>query len=70
MKNYFVSFSEMSNEESGDHFTPRYSTINSVFSFGKDKEDLQGQNKIRSVYDPCCGTGGMLTIGKSGFIKI
>ena len=32
--------------------------------FGKDKEDLQGQNKIRSVYDPCCGTGGMLTIGK------
>jgi len=25
---------------------------------------LQGEDKIRSVYDPCCGTGGMLTIGK------
>ncbi|MDC0651854.1 type I restriction-modification system subunit M, partial [Alphaproteobacteria bacterium] len=58
-------FSEMSNEESGDHFTPR-DIVQLMVSlvFGKDKEDLKGQNKIRSVYDPCCGTGGMLTIGK------
>ena len=32
--------------------------------FGGDKEKLKGEGKIRSVYDPCCGTGGMLTIGK------
>ena len=58
-------FSEMSNEESGDHFTPR-DIVQLMVSlvFGKDAEDLKGQNKIRSVYDPCCGTGGMLTIGK------
>ena len=58
-------FSEMSNEESGDHFTPRDIVKLLVsFVFGGDKGNLQGKGKIRSVYDPCCGTGGMLTIGK------
>ena len=58
-------FSEMSNEESGDHFTPRDIVgLLVTFLFGGDKEDLQGEGKIRSIYDPCCGTGGMLTIGK------
>ena len=58
-------FSEMSNEESGDHFTPRDVVMLLVsFVFGGDREDLQGEGKIRSVFDPCCGTGGMLTIGK------
>ena len=58
-------FSEMSNEESGDHFTPRDVVKLLVsFVFGGDREDLQGEGKIRSVFDPCCGTGGMLTIGK------
>jgi type I restriction enzyme M protein len=58
-------FSEMSNEESGDHFTPRDVVKLLVsFVFGGDKQDLQGEGKIRSVFDPCCGTGGMLTIGK------
>ena len=58
-------FSEMSNEESGDHFTPR-DIVKLLVScvFGGDKENLIGEGKIRSVYDPCCGTGGMLTIGK------
>jgi type I restriction enzyme M protein len=58
-------FSEMSNEESGDHFTPRDVVKLLVsFVFGGDKENLLGEGKIRSVFDPCCGTGGMLTIGK------
>ena len=58
-------FSEMSNEESGDHFTPRDVVKLLVnFVFGADREDLSGEGKIRSIYDPCCGTGGMLTIGK------
>ncbi len=58
-------FSEISNEESGDHFTPR-DIVKLLVSlvFGGDKEKLKGEDKIRSVYDPCCGTGGMLTIGK------
>ncbi len=58
-------FSEMSNEESGDHFTPRDVVKVLVnFVFGGDTEDLSGEGKIRSIFDPCCGTGGMLTIGK------
>ena len=58
-------FSEMSNEESGDHFTPR-DIVKLLVSlvFGGDKENLKGEDKIRSIYDSCCGTGGMLTIGK------
>jgi len=62
-------FSEISNEESGDHFTPRDIVKLLVsFVFSGDKKNLQGRGKIRSVYDCCCGTGGMLTIGK-GWIK-
>ena len=63
-------FSEMSNEESGDHFTPR-DVVRLLVSlvFGGDKEDLQGEGKIRSVFDPCCGTGGMLTIGKEWVLE-
>ena len=58
-------FSEMSNEESGDHFTPRDVVKLLVnFVFGGDTEDLSAEGKIRSIFDPCCGTGGMLTIGK------
>ena len=58
-------FSEMSNETSGEHYTPR-DVVNLLVSlvFSSEKEKLSDRNKIISVYDPCCGTGGMLTIGK------
>ena len=58
-------FSEMSNETSGEHYTPR-DVVRLLVSlvFSEDKEDLQGEGKVRSVFDPCCGSGGMLTIGK------
>ena len=40
-------FSEMSNEESGDHFTPRdIVQLLISFVFGNDAEDLKGENKI------------------------
>jgi type I restriction enzyme M protein len=35
--------------------------------FAEHTENLQGQGVIRSIFDPCCGTGGMLTIGKEYF---
>jgi type I restriction enzyme M protein len=58
-------FSEMTNEESGDHYTPRDIVKLLVnFVFNGNKDDLVGEGKIRSVFDPCCGTGGMLSIGK------
>ncbi len=58
-------FSEMSNETSGEHYTPR-DVVKLLVSlvFSSDKEKLSAPDKIISVYDPCCGTGGMLTIGK------
>ncbi len=58
-------FSEMSNETSGEHYTPR-DIVRLLVSlvFSEDKDDLQGEGKVRSIFDPCCGTGGMLTIGK------
>lgn len=58
-------FSEMSNETSGEHYTPRDVVkllVGLVFSEGK--EELSKPNKIISVFDPCSGTGGMLTTGK------
>ena len=63
-------FSEMSNETSGEHYTPR-DIVRLLVSlvFSGDKEDLQGKGKIRSVFDPCCGTGGMLTIGKDWVLE-
>ncbi|NVK75104.1 MAG: SAM-dependent DNA methyltransferase [Oceanospirillaceae bacterium] len=58
-------FSEMSNETSGDHYTPR-DVVNLLVSlvFIGDKENLKGEGIIRSIFDPCAGTGGMLTTGK------
>jgi type I restriction enzyme M protein len=58
-------FSEMSNETSGEHYTPR-DVVRLLVSlvFSADEEELQGTGKVRSIFDPCCGTGGMLTIGK------
>jgi len=32
-------------------------------------DDLRGEGKIRSLFDPCCGTGGMLTIGKDWVLE-
>jgi len=63
-------FSEMSNEESGDHFTPR-DVVKLLVSlvFGGDSENLKGDGKIRSIFDPCCGTGGLLTIGKEWVLE-
>lgn len=52
---------DLSNEEAGDHFTPREVIelmVNLVFS-GEDK--LFSEHKIARIYDPTCGTGGMLT---------
>jgi type I restriction enzyme M protein len=58
-------FSEMSNETSGEHYTPR-DVVRLLVSlvFSGDKDNLKGEGIIRSIFDPCCGTGGMLTIGK------
>jgi type I restriction enzyme M protein len=63
-------FSEMSNETSGEHYTPR-DIVKLLVSlvFSGDDNNLKGEGIIRSIFDPCCGTGGMLTIGKEWVTK-
>lgn len=63
-------FSEMSNETSGEHYTPRDAVkLLVALIFSENKEDLEGEGKIRSIFDPCCGTGGMLSIGKEWILE-
>ncbi|WP_262285525.1 class I SAM-dependent DNA methyltransferase [Micromonospora sp. MA102] len=55
-------FSENSNETAGEHFTPREVVKLMVnLLLAPDEEDLVIPGLVRKVYDPACGTGGMLT---------
>jgi len=58
-------FSEMSNETAGEHYTPR-EVIRLMVNilFAEHQEELMGKGIIRTVFDPACGTGGMLTVAK------
>jgi type I restriction enzyme M protein len=56
-------FSEQSNETAGEHYTPREVIrlmVNLLFI--EDEESLMRPGIIRSIYDPCAGTGGMLSV--------
>ena len=56
-------FSEISNETAGEHFTPR-EVIKLIVDLliANDDAKLSGRGIIRQVYDPACGTGGMLAL--------
>lgn len=56
-------FSEISNETAGEHFTPR-EVIRLIVDLllVNDAQALTGKGIIRQVYDPACGTGGMLAL--------
>lgn len=58
-------FSEMSNETAGEHFTPR-EVIRLIVDLliANDDDKLTGRGIIRQVYDPACGTGGMLALSE------
>ncbi|HET6882052.1 MAG TPA: class I SAM-dependent DNA methyltransferase, partial [Pirellulales bacterium] len=64
-------FNEALDENPGEHFTPREVIrlmVNLVTSH--DQRALKRGNVIRTVYDPCCGSGGMLTIAKERILEI
>ena len=64
-------FSEMSNETAGEHFTPREVIrlmVNLLFS--EDDKALSGAKPVRTLYDPACGTGGMLTISQEYLFEL
>lgn len=58
-------FSEASNEEAGDHFTPR-EVIRLMVSllFMNDNDTLTTKGILKTLYDPACGTGGMLSVAE------
>ena len=56
---------DQSNEQAGEHFTPRdVIRLMSAILFTPDKEEIKQPGIIRSIYDPACGTGGMVNVGK------
>lgn len=58
-------FAEASNEEAGEHFTPR-DAIRLIVDllFASDDDVLAEGSVVRSVYDPTAGTGGMLSVAE------
>ena len=63
-------FSEANNEEAGEHFTPREIIrlmVNTLMS--EDQDRLSKLGIITTVYDPACGTGGMLTVAKEHILS-
>ena len=58
-------FSEQSNETAGEHFTPR-EVIRLMVNllFAEDADALTKKGTIRKLYDPACGTGGMLSVAE------
>ncbi len=64
-------FSEQSNEEAGEHFTPRdVVELMTKMMFVENGIHLKEKHIIRTVYDPACGTGGMLTSCKEFVTKM
>lgn len=52
-------FSEQSGEEAGEHFTPR-----EVIRLMVELLEIPIPERHLSIYDPACGTGGMLSVSK------
>lgn len=59
-------FAEQSNETAGEHFTPR-EVIKLMVNilFNRDREILTQPGIVKTLYDPACGTGGMLSVAEA-----
>ena len=58
-------FAEQSNETAGEHFTPREIIrlmVNLLFI--EDSKILTQEGIVKTLYDPACGTGGMLSVAE------
>jgi type I restriction enzyme M protein len=64
-------FAEASNETAGEHFTPREIIelmVNVLFV--EDSKALTQAGIVRTLYDPACGTGGMLSVAEMHLKKM
>ncbi|HAT1987220.1 TPA: N-6 DNA methylase [Legionella pneumophila] len=57
-------FNEQANEEAGDHFTPREVIRLMAHLVYTSDEDVYTPGIARTIYDPTCGTGGMLSVSE------
>jgi type I restriction enzyme M protein len=55
---------EQSNEEAGEHFTPREVIRLMVNLLLGPEKDLRKSHVVKTIYDPACGTGGMLSVAE------
>ncbi len=56
-----MRFNEQANEEAGDHFTPREVIRLMANLIYTGEPDVYKPGIFRKIYDPACGTGGMLS---------
>ncbi len=64
-------FSEQSNETAGEHFTPREVIRLMVdLLFVEDDDALRKPGIVRLLYDPACGTGGMLSVAEEYLFEL
>ncbi|MBW1616444.1 MAG: SAM-dependent DNA methyltransferase [Deltaproteobacteria bacterium] len=61
---------EQANEEAGEHFTPREVIRLMVSLLLSSEEDLNKDYVVKEIYDPACGTGGMLSAAREYIIKL
>lgn len=64
-------FAEISNETAGEHFTPREVIklmVNLLFK--SDNDILTMEGIVKTMYDPACGTGGMLSAAEDHLKKL
>ena len=54
-----------SNASAGDHYTPReFIRLMVALLLAEDEDALKVPGTIRTIYDPACGTGGMLFVAE------
>ncbi len=60
---------EQSNEEAGEHFTPREVIRLMVSLLLSPERDLGRSHVVKTIYDPACGTGGMLSVAEEYLLE-
>ena len=63
-ENLIRRFNEQANEEAGDHFTPREVIRLMAHLIYTGENDIYKPGIARTIYDPTCGTGGMLSVSE------
>jgi type I restriction enzyme M protein len=64
-ENLIRRFNEQANEEAGDHFTPREVIRLMAHLIYTGDEEIYKPGISRTIYDPACGTGGMLSVSEA-----